>query len=177
MSDRGGQGAAVWIGTGFMLSGLFTICVGTGVAPVDPASIAAPGWIIALCGAVLVLAGLVAFVEVVGDSFIDPLAVLFIFAFAVVAGWVAFGSGDGSLYGGVSLGYPSSDPDGREMSGRVAFGLGAFALLVVATGISVRWILELRSERARSDRVLDFQERQAFLEARRAGAGSEGEEA
>ena len=41
MGGKTGRNSAVWMGTGFMLAGLFTICVGTGVVPVDPASVAA----------------------------------------------------------------------------------------------------------------------------------------
>lgn len=153
-----------------MLAGLFTICVGTGLVPVDPASIAAPGWVIALCGAVLVLAGLTAFVEVVGDALIDPLAVLFIVSFAVVAAWVALGSGEGSLYGGAPLGQSPASATRTEFLGRLAFGLGAFALLVVATGICVRWVGRLRADRARTDRRRAFAERRMFRDLQRSGS-------
>lgn len=148
MEARGGGSTPIWIGTGFLLAGLGIICVGTGLIPVDPLSLRAPRWVIALCGAVLVLSGLMAFVEVVGDAFIDPLAVLFILSFATVASWVALGSGDGSFYGSVSLGPSSAEGGSRELISRFAFGVGAVSLFALAVGISIRWVNEQRRIRA-----------------------------
>lgn len=133
-------GWSVWVGTAFMLSGLAVICVGTGAIPVDPASLRAPGWVISLCGAVLVLAGLMAFVEIVGDDFVDPLAVVFILSFATVAAWVAVGSGDGSFYGSVSLGPSEARGGVRELISRLVFGIAALTLVALAAGIFARWV-------------------------------------
>lgn len=153
----------VGVGAAFMLAGLFIICIGTGLIPVDPASMRAPRWIIALCGAVLVLSGLMAFVEVVGDAFVDPLAVLFILSFATVASWVALGSGDGAFYGSVALG-PSPYRGGtRELISRFAFGMGAVSLLALAGGISTRWVKEQRALRLRRARVSERSSRLASL--------------
>jgi hypothetical protein len=149
MKGKASSTTPIWLGISFMLAGLVIICVGTGLIPVDPASMRAPRWIIALCGAVLVLSGLMAFVEIVGDAFVDPLAVLFILSFATVASWVALGSGDGSFYGSVALGPSSAQRGTRELISRLAFGVGAVSLLALAAGISVRWVGDLQARRTR----------------------------
>lgn len=136
-------------GAAFVLSGFVVLCVGTGMIPVAEESMLAPGWVIALCGAVLVLAGLTAFVETVEASLIDPLAVLFILSFAVVAAWVAFGADEGAFYGQVAVGRPGT----REALSRVAFGIGAFSLVALAVGITFRWIGELKASAAMAERA------------------------
>ena len=167
MKAKGSGRTPVWLGTAFMLAGLLIICVGTGLIPVDPASLRAPRWVIALSGAVLVLSGLMAFVEVVGDAFVDPLAVLFILSFATVASWVALGGNDGAFYGSVALGPSPANGGTRELISRFAFGVGAVSLLALATGISVRWINEQRTVRARVARIQERARRAAAAPALR----------
>jgi hypothetical protein len=161
MKGKTSSATPVWLGTAFMMTGLFIICVGTGLIPVDPASMRAPQWVIVLCGAVLVLSGLMALVEIVGDAFVDPLAVLFILSFATVATWVALGSGDSSFYGSVALGPSSAQHGARELISRVAFGIGAVSLSALATGISIRWITEQRAHLTRADAVNERAEMRA----------------
>ncbi|MFV1987947.1 MAG: hypothetical protein ACC682_11760 [Gemmatimonadota bacterium] len=165
MKAKGSSTTRVWLGTAFMLAGLFIICVGTGLIPVDPLSLRAPRWVISLSGAVLVLSGLMAFVEVVGDAFVDPLAVLFILSFATVASWVALGGNDGAFYGSVALGPSPANGGTRELISRFAFGVGAVSLLALAAGISVRWLNELRDVRAHLARVQERANRSAAATA------------
>ena len=104
----------------FLAAGTGIMGMGLGVIPVDPATVHAPMWVLAVCGLVFVLGG----VAVVGARWSrvrEAAGIGIVLAMGLIGGWVAlFGDSDG-----FSGGVPFVSPEANVVIARVVFGLGA----------------------------------------------------
>lgn len=110
--------------------GLYPIAIAAGVLEVDPDSLNAPPWILALCGLVFVIAGCMVLLGQHG-RINDILAALILLSFALVGAWVSLFSPAEGFSGGL----PLLSRETNRLLGRVIFGLGAllsFSLFVYA---------------------------------------------
>jgi hypothetical protein len=122
-----------------MAMGGFIVAVGTGMVPVPDESIHAPRWVIVVAGLAFVFAG----VSVVQQAFqIEAFkyvpGLVIVLALAAVANWVAFGPGDRSGEGTLTVvGIPI--PVTSQIAGRVAFGFGAVVIDLLLVAGLVHW--------------------------------------
>lgn len=110
----------------FIALGVALVAVALGVIPVDPASVHAPGWVLALCGALFGLGGL----AVVARRWpaVQSAAVGLIWlAASVVGGWIAL-FGEAEHFSG---GLPVLPPGVNVGLARALFGTGAVLSLAV----------------------------------------------
>ena len=122
-----------------MAMGGFFFGIGLGVVPVPEESIHAPRWVIAAAGLAFLFAG----VAVVQQAFqiekfkyVPGLAI--VLALAAVANWVAFGPGDRSGEGTLTV-VGIAIPVSSDLVGRIVFGFGAVAIdLLLVVGL-VHW--------------------------------------
>jgi hypothetical protein len=123
-----------------MAMGGFFFGIGLGVVPVPEESIHAPRWVIAAAGLAFLFAG----VAVVQQAFqiekfkhVPGLAI--VLALAAVVNWVAFGPGDRSGEGTLTVG-GIPIPVSSDLVGRIVFGFGAVAIdLLLVVGL-VHWL-------------------------------------
>ncbi|WP_412061854.1 hypothetical protein [Rubrivirga sp. IMCC45206] len=127
----------------FVAAGLALVALGAGVVPVDPASVHAPGWVLALCGAVFGMGGLAALAHRWPAVQSAAVGVIWL-AFGVIGGWVAlFGSAE-QFSGGAGVLPRALD----VLLARGLFGLGAVLCLAVFIGGTVRLVRRARSPAA-----------------------------
>ena len=127
------------IGLLVMTMGGFILGIGLGFVPVPEESIHAPRWVIAAAGLAFLFAG----VAVVQQAFqiekfkyVPGLAI--VLALAAVANWVAFGPGDRSGEGTLTV-VGISIPVSSDIAGRIVFGFGAVAIDVLLVVGLVHW--------------------------------------
>ncbi|MAQ94445.1 MAG: hypothetical protein CMM84_13080 [Rhodothermaceae bacterium] len=102
------------------------IGIGAGVVPADPASVHAPGWVLAVCGAVFVLAG-VAMLAHRWPAVQSAAGGVICLAFGLVGGWVALFGEAAQFSGGTGL-----LSRGAEVAvARGVFGVGAVLCLAM----------------------------------------------
>ena len=135
------------IGALFAAVGLYFILLGLGILPVPggPKALHAPFWIVVCAGLIFFLGGAAVFVPAtVGEPsangempanaprwmhFTQYLFGLAIFlCFALIATWIAIGSGPSAFTGTVPVG---------EMAGRIAFGIGALIVWLATIAIAI----------------------------------------
>jgi hypothetical protein len=124
-----------------ILMGMVPVLAALGVIPTDDASWNAPRWVGGVAGGLFVVAGL----YVLGKPKVDRLEprlqkqilglfpLLIVTGMAAISGWIAFGPGEREFESGASnalVGITWSG--GSELIGRIAFGFGAVALIVIA---------------------------------------------
>jgi hypothetical protein len=124
----------------FWTAGLAIIAVALGWIPVAPQDIHAPRWVVGAAGATFIAGGLAPFAaqwgpssklsQIVGASVVLPLT--------LVANWVAFGPGVRQFSGGLSFGFFAVSQHSSELSGRIAFGIGAILLDILVVANVVR---------------------------------------
>jgi hypothetical protein len=127
------------LGVLVMAMGGFIVGIGLGVVPVPEESIHAPRWVIAVAGLAFLFAG----VSVVQQAFqieafkyVPGLAI--VLALAAVANWVAFGPGDRSGEGTLTI-VGIQIPVSSDIGGRIVFGFGAVVIdLLLVVGV-VHW--------------------------------------
>lgn len=124
-----------------ILMGMVPVLAALGVIPTDDESWNAPRWVGGVAGGLFVVAGL----YVLGKPTVDRLEprlqkqilglfpLLIVSGMAAISGWIAFGPGEREFSGGASNSLVGiSWGGGGELIGRIAFGLGAVALIVIA---------------------------------------------
>ncbi len=124
----------------FWMAGFAIIGVALGFIPVAPQDIHAPRWIVGAAGVTFIAGGIAPFSaqwgpssklsQIIGAGVVLPLT--------LVANWVAFGPGERQFSGGLSLGFFTVSQQSSELSGRIAFGIGAVLLDVLIVAIVVR---------------------------------------
>jgi hypothetical protein len=157
VSPRG----AVIIGVFSAAMGLVIILVAAGVIPTDPRAFHAPRWVVGLAG--LAFAGLALWVGYgLGRAGPDgelpagtPLGVLvaqyllglgIVGTFALVGGWVAFGSGERAFRGSLSLPFLSVWLPSGESLGRLVFKIGTLLTTLFFVVIAVSGLRRIRGE-------------------------------
>jgi len=137
----------------FLVPGLYLIGIGLHWFPVDPASVHAPGWVIAICGLIFFSAGWCIF-DLAWKLTRNPvkwMMVTLLLGMTVVSGWVAFGPGERrfeqtrSAGGMLLVERETSTLD--EAEGRRKFGI-ATVMLVAGMGIYV--VAGIRRRRAKA---------------------------
>ncbi|WP_412068847.1 hypothetical protein [Rubrivirga sp. IMCC43871] len=124
----------------FLAAGAALVGIGAGVVPVDPGTVHAPGWVLALCGAVFGMGGVAVLAHRWPAVQSAAVGVIWL-AFGVIGGWVAlFGSAE-QFSGGTGLLPRSLD----VWLARGVFGLGAVLCLAVFIGGSARLVRRARS--------------------------------
>lgn len=139
----------VLLGLAIAAVGLFPALVGFGVIKLDPPSIHAPLWVIAMVGLAFMFAGAAAMLgpdEDGGGGLARALrlacALAVIAAIASVSTWVAFGPGEREFTSGGGAGGFEVSGGGDPAIGRIVFGVGAvlmwgFFLLALFQGVRV----------------------------------------
>lgn len=105
------------------------VAVALGVTPSDPASIHAPGWVLAICGAVFTVGGVTALAQDF-PAVRTAAAGVFVAAMTVVMGWIALYGDAAQFSGGTGLLPPAVD----EMLARILFGACALLGLAMFVG-------------------------------------------
>lgn len=138
-----------------MGAGVYIMLVAVNVIHADESSFNAPRWIVGLAGLVFLSGGAAVSMQ---DAHFDPLrkrwwfraivnlaGPVIILLFAIITNWIAFGPGERSFGGGISLPFISIfKGDVNELSGRVVFGASAICLntlVVVLFGRGLRALL------------------------------------
>jgi len=121
----------------FWIVGGSVIALAAGWIPSSPENFHAPRWVVGVAGSIFLLGGFAPIVSRLGPNSVlsRNFFLLFVGAFASVFNWIAFGPGPRQFSGGVSVGSIASGGAASEMSGRIAFGIGAVLLdvLLLAT--------------------------------------------
>ena len=141
----GNRRPPAWFGALFILAGAPIVGVGAGWIPVDPTAVHAPGWVIVLCGGIFMLAGTMFCTQGLGENVVDGLAFLLVAAFGTVFGWIAFGPGTREFTGSGGTGPVSAGGRAGELPGRIAFGIGAILIGIIAVAVLVRLLRRLRA--------------------------------
>lgn len=153
-SDQLSPRARPLVGLLFLAIGLFIMLVGTGIIEADPKSVHAPPWVITLAGLCFALIGAILLLGVAMPTldangnlpehapwrwrFLQYLFGLAIFAaMAMVDSWVALGPGERNFTSSISSLGSGRESAANEISGRIAFGLGAALMwiCVIAFGV------------------------------------------
>lgn len=139
-AHRVDPGTGIGLGSVFASMGLLIVFVAIDVVPVPEESVHAPRWVVALAGLVFVLAGGVILGYGIRNA-LDPEARdrppgfsvgtwlaghAIVTIFAVITGWIAFGSGS------------------RGLGTRIPFGIIAVGCVAIAVGAWVHGVRRLR---------------------------------
>ncbi len=143
-NDNSKRGPGSVTGILFMLMGILIFAIGFGLIPVDPSSIHAPGWVIAIFGGIFLVTGIwVIFLQAMSRdamkvSWINDLfGLLMMLSVSILCLWIGFGPGERFFthYGGHS-GRPTAlltDP----ILGRIFFG--GFGVLI--SGVTIAFAI------------------------------------
>lgn len=122
-SDAGLGSNAKW-GWLFIIAGLLIIAVAADFISVEEAAFHAPRWVVALCGSIFGIAGLM--IVVGPESGLNNLmASLLLLAMGLTGGWVAVFGGASGFSGGV----PFAPGNVNIALARIMFGAGALLCL------------------------------------------------
>ena len=122
-----------------ILMGSVPVLAAVGIIPTDDAFWLAPRWVGGIAGGVFVVAGLFILTKPAVDR-LEPqmrkqiaglFPLLIVSGLATISGWVAFGSGERQFSTTISNWLVVFSSGGSELVGRIAFGLGAVALIVI----------------------------------------------
>jgi hypothetical protein len=116
------------------------IAVALGLIPVAPQDVRAPRWVLGAAGMTFIAGGFAPLAayrgpsskvsQIIGAGVVLPLT--------LVSNWVAFGPGERQFSGGLSIGFFTVSQQSSQLSGRIAFGIGAVLLDVLIVAIVVR---------------------------------------
>lgn len=130
----------ILFGSAFAVPGLLILGVGLRVVDVDPASVHAPHWLIAVLGGMFVVVGVWLYsrgtrVEPLLEAVVGPAA---LGGLLTALHWVAFGPGVRSCSGGITLPFVSAWRAVGGLECRMAFGFGAllFDGVLLSAGLS-----------------------------------------
>lgn len=122
-----------------ILMGMVPVLAAVGVIPTDDSSWNAPRWVGAIAGGLFVVAGVFILTKRTVDR-LEPhlqkqiaglFPLLIVSGLATISGWVAFGPGERQFESGAANWLVGVSWSGGDLVGRIAFGLGAVALLVI----------------------------------------------
>lgn len=126
MPDKSSKASQWFLGAVMLCAGAAMAGVGAKVIPVDPATVHAPYWVIAVCGLVFISGGMAA---IIGEKhpLNSVLAAIIALGLATSFGWVAFFGDSAQMSGGVWF-LPKSVND---ILGRILFVLGSVMGFVI----------------------------------------------
>ncbi|NET33660.1 MAG: hypothetical protein F6K19_16815 [Cyanothece sp. SIO1E1] len=113
------------VGLIFGIAGVCIFLIGIGLFPVELQPGDAPGWVVAICGAIFALAGVMIFI---GDKSNNFLAGVLIAMMGSVGGWVAL-FGDAT---NVSGGFSFVSEEMNFTLARIFFGIGALVCFAIS---------------------------------------------
>jgi hypothetical protein len=124
----------------FWTAGLAIIGVALGWIPIAAQDIHAPRWVGGAAGVTFIAAGFAPLVGRWGPASIMSQIVSagVVLPLTLVANWVAFGPGVRQFSGGLSFGFFALSQRTSELSGRIAFGIGAILLDILIVMFVVR---------------------------------------
>jgi hypothetical protein len=124
----------------FWTAGLAIIGVALGWIPIAAEDIHAPRWVGGAAGVTFIAAGFAPLVGRWGPASIMSRIVSagVVLPLTLVANWVAFGPGVRQFSGGLSFGFFALSQRTSELSGRIAFGIGAILLDILIVMFVVR---------------------------------------
>jgi hypothetical protein len=146
------RGAAIF-GLVFIASSAVPILGGFGVIPIHPTA-GTPMWVGVICGVAFFLAGMVLLSDAVAGGtgpdgqlldtaprwvrpFQQMVGLSIALILAVVASWIAFGSGERHFSSTIALPFVTVHPATGDKVGRWAFGFGAVLMwIVIATVVA-----------------------------------------
>lgn len=135
----------IFLGLISTLAGLFIILRATNI--IQAGDVYAPLWLLGVCGFIFLFLGIFAFYYAIrnwskpdyiqkqpADFSIGPwiLGVVIVTCFGIIGTWIAFGPGERKFEGGIT---------GGEIEGRIAFGVGAVIVAIIAVWM---WIWGIR---------------------------------
>jgi hypothetical protein len=139
MMTRGGA----WLfASAFFSAGLAILAVACNWIPVDPATIHAPRWVVAVGGVAFLAGGFVPMTTRLGPNAWQSQLVgaVVVMALAAVFNWIAFGPGERQFTSTVSIGGSLVRQHGaNETSGRIVFGIAAVLIDLFLVFVAVRW--------------------------------------
>jgi hypothetical protein len=122
-----------------VLMGMFPVLAAVGIIPTEDSSWHAPRWVGAVAGGLFVVAGIFILTKPAVDR-LEPrlkkqiaglFPLLIVSGLAAISCWVAFGPGERQFSNSASNALVAVSWGGGELVGRIAFGLGAVALIVI----------------------------------------------
>jgi hypothetical protein len=124
----------------FWIVGLSIIGVALGWIPIAAQDIHAPRWIVGAAGVTFIAGGFAPLAARWGPSSVisQTVGAGVVLPLTLVANWVAFGPGVRQFSGGLSFGFFAVSQRTSEMSGRIAFGIGAILLDILIVMFVVR---------------------------------------
>jgi hypothetical protein len=130
----------IFAGLAAIAAGAWPLAIGLGVAKVDPRTVHAPLWVVAAAGACFVLAGMALLAPRDRVRLRGFAAGLVVTALAAVCDWIAFGPGERRFGQSISFAGAALRSSGGQISGRIAFGVGAVLLDAFALWAWYRWL-------------------------------------
>ncbi len=135
--------------------GLFIVLLALGWIPGGADRAQAPRWVIAAAGTVFGLGGAAVLLQAAGAAsegegagavrgLQEALGLALILLLAVIANWVAFGSGERAFSGSVTLFFWTLSTEVAQRIGRIVFGLGAVLMDLILVWAVVNNIRRLR---------------------------------
>ena len=135
-------------GSIFICAGAFIFLMSIDVIHVPDEDFNAPRWVVAVVGMVFALAGTMVMLNNLKSGFghhvlfkwvYNFTLLIFMVLFAAPSHWIAFGSGDRSFNRSTSIGAVSVvSNDGKDVGGRLAFGIGAIIMDLIIVYILYR---------------------------------------
>ena len=116
-----------WMAALFFCTGVAIIFAALDIIPIDEANLHTPRWVLALCGAVFSLAGLMIFLGE-HSKWNNLLAGILILSMGSIGGWIAFFGANGNFSGGIAL---LSEESNTSLA-RWVFGFGAIVCFAIA---------------------------------------------
>jgi hypothetical protein len=127
-------------GLASIAAGAWPLAIGLEIARVDPRTVHAPLWVVALAGACFVIAGMALLAPRENVRLRGFFAGLVVTALAAVCDWIAFGPGERRFGQSISFAGAAMRSGSGELSGRIAFGVGAVLLDAFALWAWYRWL-------------------------------------
>ncbi len=148
MTSNKGTWAAGLLSIGM---GLFIVLLALGWIPGGADRAQAPRWVIAAAGAVFGLGGAAVLLQAAAAAdggsaraVQQALGLMLILLLAVIANWVAFGSGERAFSGSVSLFFLTVSAEATQRVGRIVFGLAAVLMDLIFVWAVVDTLRRLR---------------------------------
>jgi hypothetical protein len=133
-------------------AGGLIVAIALDVIHAPPESFHAPRWVVAAAGSIFVFAGILLLAGDADTWLRRLLIVTLVTVFALPFNWVAFGPGPREFSGTVGTGGVGVTGRASELSGRIAFGIGAVMLDLIALVVWAAFLGKLARPRPEPER-------------------------